>query len=95
MLFQRTKAQLRTNSLPACIACVRVCVRVCRYIRKAVWPTLLCALLSVAALVVPTTELGDRFSILLTLFLTAYAIQWVSTDRLPKTPKLTRWVPVA
>ena len=75
--------------------CVRACVCACRYIRKAVWPTLLCALLSVAALVVPTTELGDRFSILLTLFLTAYAIQWVSTDRLPKTPKLTRWVPVA
>jgi hypothetical protein len=60
------------------------------YLVKAVYPTLICCLLSLAALIIPADELGTRFSVLLTLFLTVFAIQWVTTDRLPKTPFLTR-----
>jgi hypothetical protein len=60
------------------------------YLVKAVHPTLICCFLSLAALIIPADELGTRFSVLLTLFLTVFAIQWVTTDRLPKTPFLTR-----
>jgi hypothetical protein len=45
------------------------------YLVKAVYPTLLCASLSMGAMVVPTDELYNRFSILLALLLTVYAIQ--------------------
>ena len=51
------------------------------YLHKALYPTLTCALLSTAALVVPAEDISDRFSILLTLFLSVYAIQWVTSER--------------
>jgi hypothetical protein len=50
------------------------------FTRKALYPTLLCALLSLAALIIPADELAGRFSVLLTLLLTVYAIQWVSVS---------------
>jgi hypothetical protein len=49
-----------------------------------------CGLLSTAALIVPAAELAGRFGILLTLFLTVFAIQWITNDKLPKTAFLTK-----
>jgi hypothetical protein len=45
------------------------------YLYKALAPTLMCAVLSLAINVIPSEDVADRFSILLTLFLTVYAIQ--------------------
>ena len=57
---------------------------------KSFYPTATCCFLSLAAMIVPADELANRFSILLTLFLTVFAIQWITTERLPKTPFLTK-----
>eukprot|EP01052_Picozoa_sp_SAG31_P013718 SAG31_NODE_832_length_11660_cov_2.612091_6_plen_394_part_00 len=67
-------------------------------LHKAVYPTLLCAYFGLCVCVVPSEDLVGRLSLLLSLFLTVYAIQWVSVDRMPKTPELTlvdRWVTLA
>jgi hypothetical protein len=60
------------------------------YLMKSFYPTATCGFLSLAAMIVPADELANRFSILLTLFLTVFAIQWITTERLPKTPFLTK-----
>eukprot|EP01052_Picozoa_sp_SAG31_P039084 SAG31_NODE_5346_length_2594_cov_6.626052_2_plen_321_part_00 len=60
------------------------------YLTKALYPTAICGLLSTAGLIVPADELANRFGILLTLFLTVFAIQWITNDRLPKVSFLTR-----
>ena len=39
---------------------------------------------------VPSSELEGRLSLLLSLFLTIYAIQWVTSDRIPRTSELTK-----
>jgi hypothetical protein len=59
------------------------------YLHKGLAPTVMCAVLSLAANVVPSDDIGDRFAILLTLLLTVFAVQWVTQDRLPRTPDLT------
>ena len=59
-------------------------------LHKAVYPTMLCAYFGLCTSFVPSTELGGRLSLLLSLFLTIYAIQWVTSDRIPRTPELTK-----
>jgi hypothetical protein len=59
------------------------------YLVKALYPTALCALLSLSALVIPAEELANRLTVVLSVFLTVFAIQWVTTDRLPHTSFLT------
>lgn len=59
------------------------------YLVKALYPTALCALLSLSALVIPSEELANRLTVVLSVFLTVFAIQWVTTDRLPHTSFLT------
>ena len=60
------------------------------YLHKGLGPTVMCAVLSLTALVVPSeTNIGDRLATLLTLLLTVFAVQWVTQDRLPRTPDLT------
>lgn len=59
------------------------------YLVKALYPTALCGLLSLSALVIPADELANRLTVVLSVFLTVFAIQWVTTDRLPHTSFLT------
>ena len=59
-------------------------------LHKAVYPTLLCAYFGLCTSLVPSSELEGRISLLLSLFLTIYAIQWVTSDRIPRTPELTK-----
>jgi hypothetical protein len=59
------------------------------YIHKGLAPTIMCAVLSLTALVVPSDSIGDRLATLLTLLLTVFAVQWVTQDRLPRVPELT------
>ena len=58
---------------------------------EAAYPTTLSAAFGLYALAVPSEQLADRLSVLLSLFLTVYAIQWVSGDRMPKTAKVNKW----
>jgi hypothetical protein len=60
------------------------------YLHKGLAPTVMCAVLSLTANVVPSESIGDRMAILLTLLLTVFAVQWVTQDRLPRTPDLVR-----
>lgn len=60
------------------------------YLMKALYPTAVCGFLGLASLIVPAEDLDSRFGILLTLFLTVFAIQWITNDRMPKTPFLTK-----
>ena len=60
------------------------------YLMKALYPTAVCGFLAMASLIVPAEDLAARFGILLTLFLTVFAIQWITNDRMPKTPFLTK-----
>ena len=59
------------------------------YIHKGLAPTIMCAVLSLTALVIPSESIGDRLATLLTLLLTVFAVQWVTQDRLPRIPELT------
>lgn len=59
-------------------------------LHKAVYPTMLCAYFGLCTSFVPSSELEGRLSLLLSLFLTIYAIQWVTSDRIPRTPELTK-----
>lgn len=59
-------------------------------LHKAVYPTMLCAYFGLCTSLVPSSELEGRLSLLLSLFLTIYAIQWVTSDRIPRTSDLTK-----
>lgn len=59
-------------------------------LHKAVYPTMLCAYFGLCTSLVPSSELEGRLSLLLSLFLTIYAIQWVTSDRMPRTSDLTK-----
>lgn len=59
-------------------------------LHKAVYPTMLCAYFGLCTSFVPSSELDGRLSLLLSLFLTIYAIQWVTSDRIPRTSELTK-----
>lgn len=58
-------------------------------LHKAAYPITLSAAFGLYCLAVPSDQLAERLGVLLSLFLTVYAIQWVSGDRMPKTAKLT------
>ena len=58
-------------------------------LHKAAYPITLSAAFGLYCLAVPSEQLAERLGVLLSLFLTVYAIQWVSGDRMPKTSKLT------
>jgi hypothetical protein len=60
------------------------------FIHKAIYPLMAAVLMSSAAVVLPAEALADRIGLVFTLFLTVFAIQWVTTDRLPRTPFLTQ-----
>jgi hypothetical protein len=60
------------------------------FIHKAVYPLMAAVLMSTAAVVLPAADLSDRIGLVFTLFLTVIAIQWVTLDRLPRTPFLTK-----
>jgi len=83
-------ATLLLQLLPLLTRLLTLLLLLTRSSPQALYPTALCGLLSLSALVVPAAEVASRMSVILTLFLTVFAIQWVTTDRLPKTPFLTK-----
>lgn len=58
-------------------------------LHKAVYPTTLSAFFGLYSLALPSTSLDGRLGVLLSLFLTVFAIQWTTTEHMPKIPALT------
>ena len=88
-----------TAEVPLVFSAVALSLHLARdpswFLLKAVVPLLAVLAFGFLSYAVEFTDLGTRLSILITAFLTSFAIQWVSTDRLPRVPfetKLDRMV---
>ena len=56
------------------------------YLSKGVEPMYTCLVFGLLTFLTRTQELGTRLSVHVTLFLSCYAIQWVTIERLPRLP---------
>lgn len=56
------------------------------YVRKGIVPLYLVSLFGLFTFVIEPADLTGRISVLSALFLTVYAIQWVTVERLPRLP---------
>eukprot|EP00392_Amoebophrya_sp_AT5.2_P013960 g14093.t1 len=59
------------------------------YIHKGVFPLSACIFFGYSAFAITPEELGGRLQLLVAVFLTCFAIQWIITERLPRVPYLT------